>query len=119
MSLACARLAKFLRRFDVAVDERAFGAGKLRVRDLALLLIGHGELPVADRGERLLRQAGAEIGDRVVEQAVVAGGELARWPSMMRIRPVRGASATAWRSGAIASRGLPASSRIWPFSSWK
>ena len=59
--------------FDVALDERPFGARQLRIRDLALLLIRHGELAVADRGERLLLQPGAKILDRLVDRA---GGQL-------------------------------------------
>ena len=68
LNLACARRAKF---FAVSMSpsmSAPFGAGELRVRDLALLLIGHGELAVADRGERLLLEPGAKIRDGVVEQ---------------------------------------------------
>src|SRR4051812_24666212 len=70
----CLRAAgKVPRRLDVAVDQRPVGARKVGVLGPALSRIGGGKLAIAERGERLRLQSGLEVGDRIVQQAVLAG----------------------------------------------
>ena len=105
--------------FRIAFEIAALRGRKRRARRIALLVVDDPQLVP---GERVLIVAA----DRCLQDRLRLGVILpvfsvaiSAWPSMEAISGALWTVATASRSGAMASAGLPPSSRIWPFSSRK